>query len=387
MSRQRWLRRRLSSTVRGWGRSPRVVRGEWLDYDPCASARSRGTASHAGHARPTARARHAAGELPAPTRRPAAHQDTHDRFQRDVFAPLRSHHQITSSSSRSRNEIRWHDRMEARVAAGVLVLVALSVAAVVVTATRVATRSAVSSRGGHTRRRAVGVLSAGRRSCGVRGAADASHHRAARIPLDDDQPGRREDVATLTQMADSYRQDLNAQFAIVSTPDGTPTATPGWPTGVALPASVEGGHPAAAAGRVAAATSCRSTAGFSRHVGTREVHRGRSARRRDVRVPAGRSRGAGSGADHARRDQSGVGQQARGQQPEPERADNRWRRRSRPGSLARRATAFPPSVGRSGSASSSKARSRCSAIAHDRHRPPGAAAGLGADAGVSRRAA
>ena len=42
-----------------------------------------------------------------------------------------------------RKEIHWQDRMEARVAAGVLVLVALSVAAVVFTATRVATRSAV----------------------------------------------------------------------------------------------------------------------------------------------------------------------------------------------------------------------------------------------------
>ena len=42
-----------------------------------------------------------------------------------------------------RQEIRWHDRMEARVAAGILLLVTLSLAAVVLAVTRVATRSAV----------------------------------------------------------------------------------------------------------------------------------------------------------------------------------------------------------------------------------------------------
>jgi len=46
-------------------------------------------------------------------------------------------------STAIREEIRWHDRMEARVAAGILLLVTLSLAAVVLTATRVATQSAV----------------------------------------------------------------------------------------------------------------------------------------------------------------------------------------------------------------------------------------------------
>ena len=43
------------------------------------------------------------------------------------------------------------------------------------------------------------------------------------------------DVATMTQMADSYRQDLRAQFSILTDPAGNPTATPGWPPNVALP--------------------------------------------------------------------------------------------------------------------------------------------------------
>ena len=42
-----------------------------------------------------------------------------------------------------REEIRWHDRMEARVAAGIVLLVTISLAAVVLTAARVTTRSAV----------------------------------------------------------------------------------------------------------------------------------------------------------------------------------------------------------------------------------------------------
>ena len=46
-------------------------------------------------------------------------------------------------SASIRKEIRWHDRMEARVAAGILLLVTLSLAAVVFAATRVSTRSAV----------------------------------------------------------------------------------------------------------------------------------------------------------------------------------------------------------------------------------------------------
>ena len=55
-------------------------------------------ASHAGHARPAAGAGDAAAELSAPARRPAAHQEALDRFQRDVFVQTRSPvHEFTSS--------------------------------------------------------------------------------------------------------------------------------------------------------------------------------------------------------------------------------------------------------------------------------------------------
>ena len=95
-------------------------------------------------------------------------------------------------STSIRKEIRWHDRMEARVAAGILLLVTLSLAAVVVTATRVATRSAVA--------RAADNLEGARSAfyrlvderAAVRGAADPPHHRASALPLDDDQSGHRE---------------------------------------------------------------------------------------------------------------------------------------------------------------------------------------------------
>src|SRR5690348_1278359 len=41
------------------------------------------------------------------------------------------------------DSIRWHRRMEARVAAGVILLVAISLMAIILGATRVATRSAM----------------------------------------------------------------------------------------------------------------------------------------------------------------------------------------------------------------------------------------------------
>ena len=134
-----------------------------------------------------------------------------------------------------RNEIRWHDRMEARVAAGIVLLVALSLAAVVVTTTRVTTRSAVV--------RAADNLEGAQE--GFYRLVDERAEFAARqtrliteLPLFRSMminPVIAKDVETLTAMAESYRQSLNAQFALVTTPDGRPTATPGWPQGRELP--------------------------------------------------------------------------------------------------------------------------------------------------------
>ncbi len=139
--------------------------------------------------------------------------------------------------------------MEARVAAGILLLVALSVTAVVITATRVAKRSAVA--------RATDNLE-GARSAFYGLVDDRAAFAAQQTRLIIELPVFRSmmltpavasDVATLTEMADSYRQRLNAQFAIVSAPDGTPTATPGWPRGIAMPAALKAAIQSAAAGK------------------------------------------------------------------------------------------------------------------------------------------
>ena len=139
--------------------------------------------------------------------------------------------------------------MEARVAAGILLLVALSVTAVVITATRVAKRSAVA--------RATDNLE-GTRSAFYGLVDDRAAFAAQQTRLIIELPVFRSmmltpavasDVATLTEMADSYRQRLNAQFAIVSAPDGTPSATPGWPKGVAMPAALKAAIQSAAGGK------------------------------------------------------------------------------------------------------------------------------------------
>ena len=121
--------------------------------------------------------------------------------------------------------------MEARVAAGILLLVTLSLAAVVLTATRVATRSAVA--------RAADNLE-GARSAFYRLVDERAEFAAQQTRLITELPLFRsmminpviaKDVATLTEMAESYRQSLNAQFAIVTTPDGRPSAIAGMAAG------------------------------------------------------------------------------------------------------------------------------------------------------------
>ena len=138
--------------------------------------------------------------------------------------------------------------MEARVAAGVLVLVGLSLSAVVVTATRVTTRSAVA--------RASDDL-ADARSAFYRLVDDRASFAAQQTRLIIALPVFRsvmvnpivaKDVATLTQIADSYRKDLRAEFSILTDPAGTPTATPGWPSGDALPPELQAAIRGAAAG-------------------------------------------------------------------------------------------------------------------------------------------
>jgi PAS domain S-box-containing protein len=138
--------------------------------------------------------------------------------------------------------------MEARVAASILLLVMLSLAAVVFAATRVSTRSAFA--------RAADNLE-GARSAFYRLVDERAEFAAQQTRLITELPLFRsmminpviaKDIATLTEMAESYRQSLNAQFAIVTSPDGRPSATPGWPQGRAMPPSLEAAIKGAAAG-------------------------------------------------------------------------------------------------------------------------------------------
>ena len=138
--------------------------------------------------------------------------------------------------------------MEARVAAGILLLVTLSLAAVSVTATRVTTRSAVA--------RAADNMD-GARSAFYRLVDERAEFAAQQTRLIAELPRFRaiminpaiaEDVATLTEMAESYRKSLDAQFAIVTTPDGRPSATPGWPQGKEMPVPLQAAIQGAAAG-------------------------------------------------------------------------------------------------------------------------------------------
>jgi PAS domain S-box-containing protein len=111
------------------------------------------------------------------------------------------------------------------VAAGVILLVTLSLAGVLLAATRVVTRSAVA--------RASADLETAR-SAFYRLVGNRADFAAAQTRLITVLPVFRAtmstgDVATLSQVADTYRQDLNAQFCLVTNPTGRPMATPGWP--------------------------------------------------------------------------------------------------------------------------------------------------------------
>ena len=206
--------------------------------------------------------------------------------------------------------------MEARVAAGILLLVALSLAAVVVTATRVSTRSAVARAADNLE----GARSAFYRLVDERAAFATQQTRLiTELPLFRSMminPVIAQDVATLTEMAESYRQSLNAQFAIVTSPDGRPSATPGWPQGQAMPASAAGGDSRRDGRRIAPRYRADRRQADSRDVGACEIRRSRGAGHRHVRLSTRRSRGTAACADYARRHQPGFGQSSGRQQPE-----------------------------------------------------------------------
>jgi PAS domain S-box-containing protein len=139
--------------------------------------------------------------------------------------------------------------MEARVVAGVILLVTLSLGGVLLAVTRVATRTAVD-------RASANLQDA--RSAFYRLVDNRTDFAAAQTRLIIALPVFRSvminpiianDIATLTATADSYRQDLDADFAILTDPAGKPTATPGWSAGPEPPPGLRASIGGAAAGQ------------------------------------------------------------------------------------------------------------------------------------------
>ena len=121
----------------------------------------------------------------------------------------------------------WHRRLEARVIAGVTVLVALSLGAVLVATTRAVTNRSLA--------RTAADLDAARAAFD-RLADDRAEFAAAQAALVTALPVFRahmtdsrlaEDVATLEAMGQEYRRQLKADFCIIADHEGRWTSTPG----------------------------------------------------------------------------------------------------------------------------------------------------------------
>ena len=147
--------------------------------------------------------------------------------------------------------LAWHRRLEARVIVAVAALVALSLAAVLLETTRVVTDRSLE--------RTAAELEAAR-SAFDRVVDDRAEFASAQSALVTALPIFRahltdtrllEDDATLETMADHYRQQLKAQFAIVSDRDGRSIARSGWPARAKASAELTRTIAAATAGTAA----------------------------------------------------------------------------------------------------------------------------------------
>jgi signal transduction histidine kinase/CheY-like chemotaxis protein len=123
----------------------------------------------------------------------------------------------------------WHRRLEARVIVGVAALVALSLAAILFATTRVVTARSLERTAAdlEAARVAFHRLVTDRAEFASAQSALVTALPVFRAHLTDTR--LREDVATLEAMADHYRQQLKATFAIVGDRDGRWIARSGWP--------------------------------------------------------------------------------------------------------------------------------------------------------------
>ena len=134
------------------------------------------------------------------------------------------------STTSTRSLIPWHRRLEARVSAGVILLVGLSLGALLV-----ATTGAVTSR---SLARASEDLEVAR-SAFYRSLDTRTESAAALTRLVTELPVFRAhitearlaaDPATITDMADGYRRQLEARFSVVTDARGVWMGSPGWPS-------------------------------------------------------------------------------------------------------------------------------------------------------------
>ena len=125
----------------------------------------------------------------------------------------------------------WHRRLEARVITSVIVLVALSLAAILIATTRVVTVRSLDRMAGdlNAAQMAFHRLVSERAEFASAQSALVTALPVFRAHLTDTRLAQ--DVATLEAMADHYRQQLKATFAIVGDRDGRWVAASGWPAG------------------------------------------------------------------------------------------------------------------------------------------------------------
>jgi diguanylate cyclase (GGDEF)-like protein len=134
--------------------------------------------------------------------------------------------------------VPWHRRLDTRVAAGLTLLVALSLGAVLIATTRVVSTRSLT--------RAAEELEVARlafsRSLDARAeSASALTRLVTELPvfrahISDARVA--DDPQTMYQMADAYRRQLNAWFSVVTNARGTWLASPGWTAGSQVPALV-----------------------------------------------------------------------------------------------------------------------------------------------------
>jgi signal transduction histidine kinase/ActR/RegA family two-component response regulator len=132
----------------------------------------------------------------------------------------------------------WRRRLEARVAAGISILVALSLGAVLIATTRAINARSIerAAREVEAARAAFDRLAADRADFAAAQAALVTALPVFRAHMTD--PRLASDLATLDAMGHTYRQQLKADFLVVTDHEGRWTARPGWPDGIPVSGAV-----------------------------------------------------------------------------------------------------------------------------------------------------